>query len=197
MAFRQIGAGSLLNPSPVVMVSCAREGGRPNIITLAWAGTVCTSPPMVSISVRPQRYSFDLIADSGEFVINLVGRDLMKACDWCGVRSGREEDKFTACGLTAVPAEGMRLAPAIAQAPAYLSCIVRERKALGSHTLFLAEIVAVGIQEELFSPDGSMDLHRADLVAYVHGEYAGLKTPEGFFGYSVARPQVLARRLRK
>lgn len=197
MSKRSISPGTLLSPTPVVMVSCAHEGRRPNIITLAWVGTVCSDPPMLSISVRPGRYSHDMILGSGQFVVNLVGRSLLRACDLCGVRSGRDIDKFEACGLTAVPAEGLDVAPAIAQSPLTLSCRVRSHQALGSHTLFLADIVAVQADDGLFDQGGRMDLLKADLVAYSHGQYSALGETLGFFGYSVARPEVLARRLPK
>lgn len=197
MAFVQLGPGTMLSPVPAVMVTCAREAMTPNIITLSWVGTVCTDPPMLSISVRPQRHSHDIIAESGEFVVNLVGRDLLKACDFCGVRSGRDLDKFAACGLDPIKAEGMKQAPAIAQSPLHLSCKVTQSIVLGSHTMFLATIVAVGAQENLMDTKGRLDLTKADLVVYSHGEYAALSQPEGFFGYSVARSEVLARRLRR
>lgn len=197
MAFVHLSPGTLLTPTPVVMVSCAREGIKPNIITIAWTGTVNSDPPMVSISVRPHRYSHDIIRDSGEFVVNLVSRKLLKATDLCGVRSGSEVDKFELCGLQAMNAGSLLHAPAIAQSPAWLGCKVRNELQLGSHTMFVGEIVSVGVQEELMDNDGKIDLARADLVAYCHGEYTGLKKAEGFFGYSVARPEVLERRLRK
>lgn len=196
MAFVQLGAGTLLNPTPVVMVSLAAPHTRPNIITIAWTGTVCTQPPMLSISIRPQRHSHDIIMESGEFVVNLVGRALLEACDYCGVKSGRDLDKFEALGLSAVPAQDMAHAPAIAQSPMYLSCKVTQTLSLGSHTMFLARVLAVGVQDSLVDKDsGRLLLDKAELVAYSHGEYIPLAAPEGFFGYSVARPEVLKRRM--
>ena len=195
MAFQSINPGALLCPVPAVMVSCAAEGERPNIITIAWAGTVCSAPPMVSISVRPDRFSHHILRESGEFVINLVGRKQMRAMDYCGVRSGREEDKFAACGLTAVPAEGMRFAPAIGECPLYLACKTEQVLSLGSHDLFIARVAAVGVQEALMDEGGKIDLQRAQLVAYSHGVYHALGEALGFFGYSVAAPDVLARRM--
>ena len=197
MAFVQISPGTLLAPTPVVMVSCAMEGVRPNIITIAWIGTVNSDPPMVSISVRPQRHSHDIIRDSGEFVVNLVNKDLLEATDLCGVRSGKEYDKFELCGLQAVRADGLNHAPAIVQSPLWLACKVRKTLPLGSHTLFIGEIVSVGVQEELVDKAGKIDYAKAGLVAYCHGEYMGLSEAEGFFGYSVARPEILKQRLRK
>lgn len=197
MAFKSIGAGTLLAPTSLAMVSCALESGAPNIITVAWLGTVNSDPPMLSVSVRPGRYSYGIIEKSGEFVVNLVSRSLMKAADFCGVRSGRDIDKFAACSLTALPAEGMKNAPCIGESPLYLSCRVRQKLELGSHHLFLADIIAVGAREELLDAKGRLDLSRAQLVAYSHGEYAPLGGPAGFFGYSVARDEVLRRRMPK
>ncbi len=197
MAGIPIGKGTLLAPTPVVMVSCARMGEAPNIITLAWAGTVCSDPPMLSVSVRPERYSHDIIADTGEFVVNLVSRELLKACDYCGVKSGRDMDKFAACGLTpeAVPALGC--APAIAQSPLTLACRVNRRLDLGTHTMFIADIVETYAAPSLMDGKGKLDLHKADLVAYCHGDYTALSEPIGFFGFSVAGPEVLKRRMPK
>jgi len=197
MAFQNINPGALLCPVPAVMVSCAGEGVRPNIITIAWAGTVCSQPPMVSIAVRPERYSHAIIRDSGEFVINLVGEGQLAAADHCGVRSGREEDKFAACGLTAVAAEGMRWAPAIGECPLYLACKVQQVLSPGCHDLFIARVVSVGVQEELMRPDGKIDLQAAKLIAYSHGVYHGLGPALGFFGYSVAAPEVYERRMKE
>lgn len=197
MAFIEMKPGTLLSPTAVVMVSCAREGEKPNIITLAWVGTINSDPPMVSISVRPERYSHQIILDSGEFVVNLVSRDLLKATDYCGVKSGREMDKFAVCNLSAVQAATMRIAPAIAQSPAYLACAVTQTIPLGSHTLFLGEIKGMGIREDLMEGSGKINFEKAGLVAYRHGEYTGLSKAEGFFGFSVARPEVLKRRLGK
>lgn len=197
MAFNILKPGTLLSPTAVVMVSCADGKKAPNIITVAWTGTVNSDPPMLSVSIRPDRHSHDIIRDSGEFVVNLVSRALLKACDLCGVRSGREYDKFSLCGLDPVPAAGLSLAPAIAQSPAYLACRVRETLALGSHTMFIGEIVSMGIEESLMDQSGKIDFGKAQLMAYCHGEYRGLTQAEGFFGYSIARPEVIKRRMKK
>ncbi len=197
MAFINLKPGTLLSPTAVVMVSCASSEQRPNIITLAWVGTVNSDPPIVSISIRKERLSYQMVKDSGEFVVNLVSRELMKATDYCGVKSGREMDKFEVCHLSAQAVPGMDHAPAIAQSPVYLACKVRQVMDLGSHTMFLGEIVSMGAQERLMDEKGRLDFVKADLVAYCHGEYMGLNEPEGFFGYSVARPEVLKRRLRR
>ena len=139
--------GNMLNPVPAVMVSVADEDHRPNIITVAWAGTICTNPPMVSISVRPSRYSYDIIEKTGEFVINLTTEKLARACDYCGVVSGRDVDKFAKTGLTPMPVEHVS-APAIAESPVNIACRVTESHALGSHTMFIAEVVGVTVDDE-------------------------------------------------
>lgn len=197
MAFREIGPGTLLSPTPVVMVSCASRKLRPNIITVAWAGTVCSDPPMVSVSIRPERFSYELILNTKEFVVNLVSRSMLKACDYCGVKSGRDEDKFAACNLRAQAVPGLRYAPAIAESPLYLACRVEQVIALGSHAMFVGEVVSVGAQDAILMPDGRLALDQADLVAYAHGNYYGLGGMEGFFGYSIARPEVLERRMKR
>ncbi len=190
---------TLLAPVPAVLVSCAGLPGdgqaKNNLLTIAWAGTICSNPPMVSISVQPVRYSHQLIKESGEFVINLVDKALLPATDYCGVRSGRDEDKFKSCKLTPIPAEGLQYAPAVAQSPLYLSCQVKEVLHLGSHDCFLAEIAAVSARADLMDENGRLCLDKAGLVSYVHGEYFALGSVLGFFGYSVASEQVLKRRL--
>ena len=195
MASIPIGKGTMLAPTPVIMLSCAAPGKAANIITLAWAGTVCSEPPMLSVSVRPERHSHNIIADTGEFVVNLVSRDLLKACDFCGVKSGRDMDKFAACGLTQEAVPVLRSAPAIRESPLYLACRVAKRLDLGSHTMFVADILEVYAAARLMDDKGKLDLHQADLVAYSHGEYTALTDPIGFFGFSVASPAVLERRM--
>ena len=197
--FRTFDPCTLLAPVPAVMVSCAcpEKDPRPNIITIAWAGTVNSDPPMVSVSVRKNRYSHALIRESGEFVVNLVDRERCKAVDFCGVRSGKDVDKWQACGLTPMKAIGMEHAPAIAECPAYLACKVRQVLELGSHDMFIGEVVGVEVREDLFAQDGSLHLERAGLVAYNHGVYQRTAEVMGFFGYSVARPEVLARRMKQ
>ncbi len=186
----------LLNPVPVVMVSCqGQESGSPNIITIAWTGTVCSEPPMVSISIRPNRYSYGLICESGEFVVNLVNQSLAKACDYCGVRSGAKEDKFTQMELTPVKAKGLRWTPAIKEAPVSLSCKVVSRQPLGTHDLFLGEIVAVSADPKYMNTDGKLCLEEAGLVHYLHGDYFARGRKLGFFGYAVASDKAYRRRM--
>lgn len=196
-SFHSLKPGTLLSPTAVVLVSCADEQGKPNLITLAWVGTVNTHPPMLSISVRKERYSHGLILDSGEFVVNLVSREMAERVDFCGVKSGRDVDKLAHCGFIPLPADGMTQAPAIAQSPAYLACKVHSSQDLGSHTLIIGQVVGMGVRDDLLDDSGKICFDRADLVAYSHGEYSGLGKPFGFFGYSVARPEVLKRRLKK
>ena len=187
--------GNMLYPLPAVMVSCASAAGEKNIVTVAWAGTVCTNPPMLSISLRPERHSYGLIRESGEFVVNLVTRRLARACDWCGVRSGRDYDKWAECGLTPAPAAKLELAPAIAESPVSIECRVRDVLELGSHHLFLADVAAVQVEESLLDERGRLDLGHAGLVAYSHGEYLELGRRLGSFGYSVRkRPERQAGR---
>lgn len=178
--------GNMLNPVPAVMVSCADREGKPNIITIAWAGTVCTNPPMVSISVRPTRYSYDMIRETGEFVINLVTEPLTRACDYCGVVSGRDVDKFAKTGLTPVPVEGVSV-PGIAESPVSIACRVVEERALGSHTMFLAEVVGVTADDRYLDETGRFDINGTGLIMYSHGEYFGLGRKLGKFGYSVQK----------
>ena len=195
--YRAFDPCTLLAPVPAVLVSCrgTHPEDKPNAMTVAWAGTVNSEPPMVSVSIRKSRFSHDLVADSGEFVVNLVSTDLVKALDYCGVRSGRDEDKLAACGLKAIPAPGLRYAPAIDGVPAWLACRVHSVTDLGSHDMFIGEVVDVQVNEALLDEGGSLHLERADLVCYSHGLYQRTADVLGFFGYSVARPDVLEKRM--
>lgn len=179
-------AGNMLYPLPVVLVSVA-DGETQNILTVAWAGTVCTNPPMVSISVRPERYSYEMIKKSGEFVLNLTTKELVYAADYCGVKSGRDVDKFRELKLTALPAEQVK-APLIEQSPVNIECRVVQVQNLGSHDLFLAEVLAVHADEKYLDEKGRFDLSKADPVVYSHGTYYNLKESLGTFGYSVRKP---------
>ena len=195
-SFRQIGATTYLCPIPAVMLGCANpdKGIAPNLITVAWTGVVCSKPPMVSVSIRKERYSHDIIQETGEFTLNLVGRSLCKAMDFCGVKGGRDVDKFAAMNLTPMAAPGLTIAPAVAQAPAFLSCKLHSVTELGSHDLFLARVVQVSVQDCYFRPDGSIDEDAMELVSYIHGKYHATGAALGFFGYSLASPQALRRR---
>lgn len=188
--------GNMLYPVPAVMVSCARPGEKPNIITVAWAGTVCSSPAMLSISVRKERYSYDIIKETGNFVVNLVNKELVYATDYCGVKSGRDTDKFKEMNLTPLPSQHVE-APGIAESPVNLECKVTQVIELGSHDLFLAEIVGVTIDEKYMDENGKFHLNDAKLVSYSHGEYYELGKKLGTFGYSVKKEKPVRRRAKK
>ena len=179
--------GNLLNPTPVVMLSCGEPGEKPNIITLAWVGTVCSEPPMLSVSIRKDRFSHGIVSRSGEFVVNLVPAKLARACDLCGVRSGRDVDKFAEAHLTPAPAPDLKAAPLIEECPVNLECRVEQVLELGSHDMFIARIVGVQVDSSLMTETGRLDLARADLIVYSHGEYAPLKSSIGRFGWSVRK----------
>lgn len=178
--------GNMLYPVPAVMVSCKRADERPNIITVAWAGTVCSDPAMISISVRPERYSHDIIADSGEFVVNLVTEKLAKICDWCGVRSGGDHDKFRENKLTEFKSEFMDT-PAIAESPVNIYCKVVKTERLGSHDMFIGEVKGVTVDESYMDEKGRFALEACGLITYSHGEYYALGKKLGKFGYSVKK----------
>lgn len=185
--------GNMLYPVPAVMVSCQRPGEKPNIITVAWAGTVCTNPPMVSISVRPERYSYSILRETKEFVINLTTRELVRATDYCGVRSGRDVDKYQEMHLTPLQSQHIQ-APGIAESPVNIECKVQQVLELGSHHLFLAEVVGVTVDEAYLDEKGTFHLNQADLVAYCHGQYRALGETLGSFGYSVRKKQAAAKK---
>lgn len=176
---------TLLAPVPAALVSCGTVE-EPNALTVAWTGITCSDPPMTYISVRPERYSYDIIKASGEFVINLTSGAMARATDFCGVRSGREMDKLAAAGLTVESATAVA-APVIAQSPLALECRVKQVIPLGSHDMFLAEIVAVDVEEKLLDDAGKLHLEKAGLMAYSHGEYFAMGKKIGSFGYSVRK----------
>lgn len=194
-----LNPSTMLNPSPVVLVSCAEKGktGKRDLVTVAWAGTVNSEPPMVSVSLRKERYSHGLISASGEFVVNLVDEGLARATDFCGVRSGRDIDKASELGLTLTEAEGLEAAPRVDGAPVSLACRVRQVLELGSHDMFIGEVVAVQVRKDLLDEKGALHLEKAGLIAYSHGLYHQLGKVTGFFGWSVARPEVLEKRMKE
>ena len=192
-----LSPSTMLNPTPVVLVSCA-EKDRPenrDMVTVAWAGTVNSEPPMVSVSLRKERYSHGLIESSGEFVVNVPDEAMCRAVDFCGVRSGRDTDKSMETGLRYIPAENMSVAPAVDGAPVSLSCRVKQVIPLGSHDMFLGEVVAVRVREDLIDEKGGLHLEKAKLIAYSHGLYQKLGDVMGFFGWSIARKEVLDKRM--
>ena len=186
MARQSWKPGNMLYPLPAVMVSCQREGEKPNIITLAWVGTVCSDPAMVSVSIRPERYSYDIIRETGEFVINLTTEDLLYATDYCGVKSGRDIDKFQEMNLTPLPSEKIS-APGIAESPVCIECKVKNELELGSHTMFVAEVVGITVDESYLEENGRFALNESGLITYSHGTYFALGKPLGTFGYSVKK----------
>ena len=186
MAKQSWKPGNMLYPVPAVMVSCRRKGEKPNIITVAWAGTICSDPAMVSISVRPERYSYNIIKETGEFVINLTTTELCKATDYCGVRSGKDVDKFKEMHLTEMPSTHISV-PGIEESPVNIECKVVEIKKLGSHDMFLAEVVGITIDDKYMNKNGKFELNSSGLVSYSHGEYFELGKKIGKFGYSVEK----------
>ena len=189
---RTMRPGTMLNPVPAVLVSCA-EGKKNNLITIAWTGIINSDPPMTYISVRKERYSHSIISKSREFVINLVNEDIVKATDFCGVKSGREIDKFEVCRFTAIRGDIVS-APLVSEAPVNLECKVKDIIEFPSHDMFIAEIVSVHADEGLFDDKDRIRLDKAGMVAYNHGEYFSLKkSPIGKFGYSVMKPSTKKR----
>ena len=184
--------GTLLSPVPAVMVSCG-DGEEKNIITIGWTGIINSDPPITYISVRKSRHSHHIIEKTGEFVINLTTEKLAFAADYCGVKSGRDVDKFKEMRLTPESADIVKC-PMIAQSPINLECRVIEVKSYPTHDMFIAEIVAMHADDEIVDEKGKIDMSAAGLIAYVHGEYFGLKkAPLGRFGYSVMKPKTKKR----
>lgn len=189
--------GNMIYPLPAVMVSTADKSGKANIITVAWTGTICTNPAMLYISVRPERYSYALLKDSGEFVVNLTMEKLKKATDWCGVRSGRDVDKWEAMHLTKGKASKLQYAPIIEECPVNIECTVTEIKELGSHHMFLAKVEAVQVGDEYLDEKGRLQLGKAGLLAYSHGEYLALGESLGTFGWSVRKKAGTGKKTKK
>ena len=178
--------GNMLYPLPAVLVSLGREGEKPNMITVAWTGTVCTNPPMVYISVRPERYSHAILKETKTFVINLTTEKLLKATDYCGVRSGKDVDKFKEMKLTCVEASQVNCGM-IGESPVNIECKVVKTEKLGSHHMFLAQVVAVHADEDYMDENGRFDLNSAHPMVYSHGTYYGVGKQLGTFGYSVRK----------
>lgn len=183
---KQFWKGSaLLAPVPASLVTCGTVD-KPNILTVGWTGIVCTRPPMTYISVRPERFSHDIIINSGEFAINLTTSAMVKEVDFCGVKSGKDTDKFAVCGFHAVPSQKIS-APIIEECPVSLECKVTESRLLGSHTMFLAEIVGIDVDEKYIDSKGKLNMQQCGLTAYAHGEYFALGRKLGDFGFSVRK----------
>ena len=179
--------GNMIYPLPAVMVSCGDKEGNANIITIAWTGTICTNPAMLYISVRPERYSYNMIKESGEFVVNLTTESLVKQTDYCGVKSGRDVDKFKETKLTRGKASELQYAPTIEESPVNIECKLERIEELGSHHMFIAKVVAVQVDEAYMNETGKFCLNETGLIAYSHGEYRSLGESLGTFGYSIKK----------
>ncbi len=181
-----------LAPVPAALVTCgSRE--KPNVFTVAWTGIVCSHPPRTYISVRPERYSYGLLLETGEFAVNLTTEALLRAADHCGVRSGRDEDKFSVCGLETEPGSTVSV-PILTASPVSLECRIFDRVPLGSHDMFLADITAVRVREDCLDASGKLSLEKAGLLAYTHGAYHVLGRTVGTFGWSVRKKPSRPRR---
>ena len=178
--------GNMLYPLPAVMVSVADGKGNDNILTIAWAGTICSDPAMVSISVRKERYSYPMIKETGEFVINLTTEELAYATDYAGVTSGRDVDKWAKLGLTRMPSD-IVAAPYIAESPVAIECKVTEVKELGTHDMFIAEVVALHVDDKYMDEKGAFHLEQAKPLVYSHGQYFAMGEELGKFGYSIKK----------
>lgn len=178
--------GNMLFPLPAVLVTCADEEGRPNVMTAAWTGTVCSDPAMVYVSIRPDRYSHDIIERTGVYTLNLTTADMARAVDYCGVRSGANEDKFEACGLKTWPGQTVPV-PYLDASPVCLECRVTEVKHLGSHDMFLAEVTAVLVDERYMNEKGRFCLEDSNLLSFIHGEYFATGEKCERFGGSVRK----------
>lgn len=178
--------GNMLYPLPAVLVTVRDKEGRDNMITIAWAGTACTNPPMLYISVRPERYSYKALRETGEFVVNLTTKDMAKAVDYCGVRSGKDVDKFKQTGLQKGEASKINVS-VIEDSPVNIECKVRELLELGSHHMFLADVVHVTVDDRYMDEKGTFHLERANPIVYSHGTYFDIGNSLGTFGYSVRK----------
>ena len=177
--------GAILAPLPAALVSCGSED-KPNVLTVAWTGIICSKPPKTYISVRPERYSYDIIKQSGEFVINLPSASMVRAVDTCGVKSGKDTDKFALCNLTAEKSAKIN-APSIAECPISVECRVFDARELGSHTMFMADIVAVNVDSQYLDKEGRLMIEKCNLLSYAHGTYFAPGDRLGTFGYSVRK----------
>lgn len=178
--------GTLVYPVPAVMISCGDSPDNQNILTIAWTGNINSEPAMTYISVRPERYSYNIIKQTKEFVINLTTKELVKATDYCGVRSGRDVDKFKEMNLTKQKASVVK-APLIAESPVNIECQVTQIITLGSHDMFLAKVVSIDVDEKYMDDNGKFCLEKANLICYSHGQYYGLTDTLGHFGFSIKK----------
>ncbi len=186
MAKKDFKPGNMLYPLPAVLLSVADKEGNSNLMTVAWVGTICSDPPMVSVSVKPERFSHHMIEETGEFVINLTTEKLCFATDYCGVKSGKDINKWKAMKLTKVPGTEVSV-PMVGESPVNIECRVKEKKELGSHDMFIAEVVAVHVEENFMDDRGGFHLNDARPLVYSHGRYFATGEDLGFFGFSVQR----------
>lgn len=193
MAKQKWKAGNMVYPLPAVLVSCGDKEGNVNLMTAAWTGTICSEPPMVYVSIRKERYSHHMIKETGEYVINLTTEKLAEATDFCGVRSGRDMDKFKEMKLTPVKGE-LQYAPMVAESPVSIECKVTEVMELGSHDMFIAEVTAVYVDEQYMDAKGTFRLEKAEPLVYSHGQYYGVGKHLGGFGYAVRKKPVRKRK---
>ena len=193
MAKQKWKAGNMVYPLPAVLVSCGDKEGNVNLMTAAWTGTICSEPPMVYVSIRKERYSHHMIKETGEYVINLTTEKLAEATDFCGVRSGRDMDKFKEMKLTPVKGE-LQYAPMVAESPVSIECKVTEVMELGSHDMFIAEVTAVYVDEQYKYAKGTFHLEKAEPLVYSHGQYYGVGKHLGGFGYAVRKKPVRKRK---
>ena len=184
--------GTMIYPLPAVLVSCGATPDEYNVLTVSWTGTICSNPPMCYVSIRPERYSYDIIKRTGAFVINLTNRDLEYATDFCGVKSGRECNKFEMAKLTPQKSEFVD-APIVLEAPVSIECRVVDVKPLGSHDMFIAEVVNVVVDDSYMQENGQLDMAAMNLLAYNHGQYFDVSNPRGFFGWSIRKKKKLKR----
>lgn len=184
--------GTMIYPLPAVLVSCGATPEEYNVLTVSWTGTICSNPPMCYVSIRPERHSYDIIKRTGAFVINLTNRDLEFATDFCGVKSGRECNKFEMANLTPQKAEFVD-APIVLESPVSIECKVMEVKPLGSHDMFIAEVVNVVVEDSYLQENGQLDMAAMNLLAYNHGQYFDVTNPRGFFGWSIRKKKKLKR----
>lgn len=184
--------GTMIYPLPAVLVSCGATPEEYNVLTVSWTGTICSNPPMCYVSIRPERHSYDIIKRTGAFVINLTNRELEFATDYCGVKSGRECNKFEMANLTPQKAEFVD-APIVLESPVSIECKVVEVKPLGSHDMFIAEVVNVVVEDSYLQENGQLDMAAMNLLAYNHGQYFDVTNPRGFFGWSIRKKKKLKR----
>ena len=195
MKKREFKGSVLLNPVPVVMITCRNKEGKENVFTVAWTGTICTKPPMLSISIRPERLSYEYIKETMEFTVNMPHRKQTRETDFCGVRSGRQLDKIKECGFTMVEGKDINV-PFIKECPVNIECKVKQIIPLGTHDIFLAEVVGSHVNENLMDENDKIHLEWANLISYSHGEYFPISNePIGKFGYSVAKKKDLEKKV--